>query len=97
TLFDGFKPGEVSKVVTNGAQVGKFSNFSRLYSANIRLTMPRAGDNKLNPILVEVGNRFKGLIQPNLEFGNEFGADLAEQNRVRNAAEAEKKESDTGK
>lgn len=95
TLLDGFVAGRAAKVVVNGPQVGKFSNFSRLYSVNMRLTMPQAVNNKLSPILVEVGNRLKGLIQPNLEFGNEFGVDLAEQNIARNT-EAEQKESDTG-
>jgi hypothetical protein len=84
-----------------GKQVDKFSGYSRWSGDLMRITLPAASDNanKPQPTLIEVGRRFKGLIQPNLVFAGEsaFGSDLAYNNLAadleakRNAASAKTK------
>lgn len=64
----------------------KFTGYARLVSSPIRLTM--TGPNNMgkaeSPILVEIGTRFKGLIQPIMVMDHHgFGADLAVDNVTR--------------
>lgn len=83
-LIEEFIPGELMRVGLGYEHLTKFAPLERT-GQPIRLTMPKASTtNKLAPILVESGERFKGLIQPNLMFeGNGvtgFGPDLAMEN-----------------
>lgn len=76
----------------DAAHLEKFIGYARLVSSPIRLTM--TGPNNMgkmdSPIVVEIGNRFKALIQPVMVMDNHgFGADLAVENLMRREAVAD--------
>ena len=64
----------------------KFIGYARLVSSPIRLTMtgPSNSGKEDSPIVVEIGTRFKGLIQPIMVMDHHgFGADLVMDNATR--------------
>jgi len=98
-LFEQFLPGETAVIGLGAEQVEKFTAYAKFANrpAPIKITFPRANatGNKLMPSLVEIGQRFKGLIQPNIILDNAgYGVDLAAENVARDA-EAAGKRADT--
>jgi len=95
-LFAEFIPGEVSVIGLGPEQLEKFTGYARATRFTpIKVTLAATGEgrNRLAPHLIEIGDRFKGLIQPNLLLSNTgYGTDLAAENVKRAAAEAEKAE-----
>jgi hypothetical protein len=90
-LFAGFIPGEVSVIGLGPEQLEKFTGYARATRFTpIKVTLAATGEgrNRLAPHLIEIGDRFKGLIQPNLLLNNTgYGTDLAAEN-VKRAEEA---------
>lgn len=95
-LFAEFLPGEVSVVGLGPEHLEKFTGYARATRFTpIKVTLAATGEgrNRLAPHLIEIGDRFKGLIQPNLLLNNTgYGTDLAAENVKRAAADAAKAE-----
>jgi len=67
--------------------VDKFTRYAAHIESPIRITLTERVNQKDSPVLVEIGRRFKGLIQPTIvldSFG--FGDDLAFDNAKKNEA-----------
>ncbi len=76
-LFEDLKAGAERRFITVGGQLDKFVAFSRSSRHNLRVTTTRGGRaDKLSPVLIEVGPRFKGLLQPTGDIGSSFGNDI---------------------
>jgi hypothetical protein len=86
-LFDEFLPGEVSRLGIGATQIGKFTDYARRHHpAPMRVTLPKVKPSSrgLDPVLIEIGRRFKGLLAPNLILDSTgFGHDLAEANAAK--------------
>ncbi len=95
-LIDGFIPGEQMRVGLTPHHVAKFTSTQGRNPQPMRVTMSNApATNKKSggPILIEVGLRFKGLIQPSIILdGFGYGADIAMDN-LKAAADQPKPES----
>lgn len=91
-LFESFIPGEVMRVGLGYEHLAKFRPIER-NGMPLRITMPQeAKGNRAAPILIESGQRFKGLIQPNIIFENGmtgFGKDIAMENLAAEQAKAQ--------
>lgn len=90
-LFADFIPGEVSVLGLTPEHVEKFTGYaksSRFTPIRVTLAAKGEGHKRLSPHLIEIGDRFKGLIQPNILLGGTgYGTDLAAEN-VKRAEEA---------
>lgn len=89
-FFAEFLPGEVSVVGLTPEQVEKFTGYARSIGFTpMKVTLASDEDGKrMAPHLIEIGDRFKGLIQPNLMLGDTgYGTNLAAEN-VKRAGEA---------
>lgn len=87
-LFDQFVEGEVSRVALTPEHMDKFSAYQKTNPMRIVFPAPGSETIRGKAILVEMGRRFKGLIQPVLLTNKGFGADLAADNRQRADAQA---------
>lgn len=80
-FFETFIPGEEMRFGMAPHNLAKFTSPLGRTPEPIRVTMPATTSGKSGPILIEVGNRFKGFAQPSLILnGNGFGADIAMDN-----------------
>jgi hypothetical protein len=84
-LIDGFQPGEQMRVGLHGDHLAKFTSLTRRENAPLRVTLSKdpvvSGRKSGGPMLIEVGSRFKGLIQPSLILNPEsYGRDIAMEN-----------------
>lgn len=97
-LYEGFIPGEVSVIGLGATHLDKFTTYARYVDRHqpIRVTFPAPSTTtKLQPLLIEIGNRFKGLLQQNLIVNHEaFGHDLAAANLAAHV-EAERQRADS--
>lgn len=77
-LFEKFVPGERAALDTTGEQMRKFASFAASEREHMRITMPATSDSKFPaPVLIEIGMRFKGLLQPNVAIDDTaYGAPL---------------------
>lgn len=81
-LFNDLVAGGDGTVLLGPEQVEKFTRYAMSIRERVAVTVtdsPRTG--KLSPLLVEIGPRFKGLLQPNImtqRFG--LGADILAEN-----------------
>lgn len=98
-FFADFLPGKVERIALGGDHLGKFTGYAKAYGADaMRITLADTSDgrSRLAPHLIEIGPRFKGLIQPYTLFDTQdprYGRDLAADNKKadeerRKAAEA---------
>lgn len=102
-LFDQFLPASRERTHLGGDHLSKFTGYAKAYRLGaIRITLSAAKSEGVNgPVLVEIGNRFKGLIQEYRVLDHDrFGKDLAEDNRskdeeTRRLAEAGEAEGQT--
>lgn len=77
-LFDGFKRGGDARVHVGPGHLDKFVALAKFTRSEMRITLGGGTDqSKLSPILIEVGPRFKGLLQPVRMDDNGYGHDLA--------------------
>lgn len=85
-LFTEFLPGEAARFGVQGQHLDKFTGYAKSMrnGTPMRVTMPATHvGGPAKPILIEIGGRFKGLIQPVTLVGGGFGNDIAEENRQR--------------
>lgn len=90
-LFTDFLPSEREVIHLQAEQLSKFTSYAKTYKyiglLRITMTAPSGGRN-VAPILVEIGNRFKGLVQESLVLDPKgFGRDLGADNKARVEAE----------
>ncbi len=80
-LFRGVKAGG-SQVNLGPEHVTKFTGYAKTINSSMRVTLTEGtNEARLSPILVEVGKRFKGLIQPYRPLdADQFGPDLLAEN-----------------
>ena len=75
------------RTLIDPTHLGKFAGFARRDRRPMRITLPAnppLGEGKHSPLLIEIGQRFKGLLMPFSARGiYEFGPDLAADNRAR--------------
>lgn len=91
-LFRQVKAGGGPAVLLGPEHVDKFTGYARAMGTKMLVTMTEgSGERRLAPLLVEIGPRFKGLIQPNILLHREgLGPDLiAENEALDKLAEAE--------
>lgn len=80
-LFREFVRGATDRTTLKGEHLDKFVGYSKYAREIMQVTLPEA---PLRPVLIEIGKRFKGLIQPHLAIGPDpFGTDLAADNAER--------------
>lgn len=86
-FFTDFLPGEMSRVMLGGEHLSKFAGYAKAFGGldTMRITLAEGSrENRLNPHLIEIGPRFKGLIQPYLPLRDNqeyFGNDIAAENK----------------
>lgn len=80
-----------TSAVLNEAQLHKFLAYARLHQGSMRISSTAGlvrGQQKLSPLLIEIGQRFKAFIQPMTAFSDsQFGVDLLASNAKRMATE----------
>lgn len=92
-LYRTLKAGDVTSTLLSPEHVTKFTGYAKTIRETMLVTLTSGGlgGDKLSPLLVEIGRRFKGLLQPNLLFNREpLGPDLIAENAKADAEEAMK-------
>lgn len=87
---------DLRHTVLNARYLESFLGYAKTVGHSVRVSLIDTDSARgLNPVLVEIGHRFKGLIQPVTEDDAEFGTNLTKANAERIAAEkAEKAEAE---
>lgn len=88
-FFERITSSPMARVVVNGAQLEKFTTYAKFKGEGMRISSTEGMDNKVaSPLLIEIGRRFKALLQPMTNFSSDgFGADLLSDNATRLATE----------
>lgn len=85
-LLEEFLPGELAQVSLMGSMLSRFTGYAGI-NTQMRVTLPKLKNgSRVAPLLIEIGTRFKGLIQPNIMlYPGAWGVDLSADNATREA------------